>query len=136
MAPLRLAIRSLRKSPGFAIFAILSLALGIGANTALFSLFDQVILKSLPITDPARLVAFHSKGPNTGSISSDNYETTFSYPLYEDVKARLTDSFDGLIVRAPGNVSVAGSGEPDISDVEMVSGNYFSVLGLQPAAGR
>jgi predicted permease len=136
MAALRLAVRSLVRSPGFAFFAVVTLALGIGANTALFSLFDQVILRPLPVTDPSRLVVFHSEGPNTGRVSSDNYETSFSYPLYEDLKTRLAESFEGLIVRAPANVSVAGLGEPDVTSGDLVSGNFFTVLGLRPATGR
>ena len=145
MRSLRLVLRNLRKSPGFAVYTILSLALGIGANTALFSIFDEIILKPLPVVEPDRLVVFHSKGVNSGSISSDNYETSFSYPMYLDLTARLATGpgspFEALIARAGamgpgGGVSVAGLGEPDVASAESVTGNFFDGLGLKPAIGR
>ncbi|HEY3743571.1 MAG TPA: ABC transporter permease [Bryobacteraceae bacterium] len=140
MRSLRLVLRNLRKSPGFAIYTILSLALGIGANTALFSIFDEIILKPLPVVEPDRLVVFHSKGVNSGNISSDNYETSFSYPLYLDLVERLSTGagapFESIFARAGGSVSVAGVGEPDVAWAESVTGNFFDGLGLKAAIGR
>src|SRR5450432_1505054 len=118
MRTLRLVFRNLVKSPGFAVYTVLSLALGIGANTALFSVFDQIILKPLPVVAPDRLVVFHSEGTNTGSFSKDNYESVFSYPMFADLSAQLAatkDSpFDTLFARSGGQVSLAGAGEPQI----------------------
>lgn len=140
MRSLRLVLRNLRKSPGFAVYTILSLALGIGANTALFSIFDEIILKPLPVVEPDRLVVFHSKGVNSGNISSDNYETSFSYPIYLDFVAKLATGpdapFEAVIARAGGSVSVAGIGEPDVAGAESVTGNFFDGLGLTPTIGR
>ncbi|HEY3743572.1 MAG TPA: ABC transporter permease, partial [Bryobacteraceae bacterium] len=147
MTSLRLVFRNLLKSPGFAVYTILSLALGIGANTALFSIFDQIILKPLPVADPSRLVVFHSEGTNSGSVSKDNYESVFSYPMYSDLTAKLTGAggeaatFDAVIARCgalgpEGGVSISGIGEPQIAGADSVTGNFFDGLGLQPAIGR
>lgn len=130
-------LRNLLRTPGFALFAILSLALGIGANTALFSIYDQFILKTLPAAaDPERLVVFHSEGANTGSMSKDNYESVFSYPMFADLEKQLAPSFDVLYARTGGMASLSGLGEPLVGGMELVSGNYFRGLGLQPALGR
>ena len=140
MRSLRLVFRNLVKSPGFALYTVLSLALGIGANTALFSIFDQIILKPLPVVQPDRLVVFHSEGTNTGSFSKDNYESVFSYPMFADLSARLAgrpdSAFETLFARAGAAVSLAGIGEPQIAGAELVSGTFFEGLGLRPAAGR
>src|SRR5579862_6571289 len=140
MTSLRLVFRNLIKSPGFAVYTILSLALGIGANTALFSIFDQIILKPLPIIQPDRVVVFHSEGVNTGSISKDNYETVFSYPMYADLSGKLSgagdSAFDAVFGRAQAGVSIAGIGEPQVATAETVTGNFFDGLGLRPAVGR
>ena len=103
-----------------------SLALGIGANTALFSIFDEIILKPLPVGDPDRLVVFHSEGTNSGRVSKDNYESVFSYPMYGDLTAKLTGAggdaatFDAEVRHSSlrlrwglsGTVSISGIGEP------------------------
>jgi predicted permease len=146
MNSLRLVFRNLLRSPGFAIYTILSLALGIGANTALFSVFDQIILKPLPIAEPNRMVVFHSEGVNTGSVSKDSYESVFSYPMYTYLSAKLTgaggeSNFDAVFARAGtmgpgGGISIAGIGEPQVANGEAVSGNFFDSLGLKPAIGR
>ena len=131
-------MRSLLKSKGFAAYAILSLALGIGANTALFSVFDQLILKPLPVVQPNRLVAFYSEGASTGSMSKDNYESVFSHPMYADLSTKLTAEgpFDTLFARSSGTVSLAGLGEAQIASAELVSGTFFDALGLRPSVGR
>ena len=130
------ALRTLRKSPGFFLLAVLTLGLGISANTAIFSLFYQVLLRSLPIADPASLVAFHAEDFHMqGNNSSDNYETVFSYPLY----LALRDAghfFRGIAIRSGGSAQVMTNGTAERVQTEIVSGNLFEVLGLQPRVGR
>jgi predicted permease len=131
----RLAFRTFLRAPGFAAVAILSLALGIGANTAIFSLLDQALLRSLPIADPARLVVFKSDGPNPGWSSSDNNQTVFSVAMYRDLRDR-SKVFTGVIARAHAEASVQAGGQTELAQAETVSGNFFEVLGLKPALGR
>lgn len=134
---LRYALRSLRRSPVFSVVAILSLALGIGANTAIFSLLDQALLRSLPVRDPGRLVVLHAGDLSLqGTSSSDNHESVFSVPMYREFSTR-TDLFSGVIARAglPPVVLQQGSGNDYVS-VELVSGNYFETLGVQAMVGR
>ena len=130
------AARTLRKSPGFFLLAVITLGLGISANTAIFSLFYQVLLRSLPIPDPATLVVLHSEDFHMqGNNSSDNYETVFSYPLYR----ALRDGghlFRGMAVRSGQSVQAVMNGSAERVQSEIVSGNFFEVLSLQPHAGR
>src|SRR6202050_210654 len=94
---LRYAVRQLRKSPGFLLVAIVTLALGIGANTAIFTLLDQVLLRSLPVKDVDRLVLLKYSGGNTGSLESrTDGHFYFSYPMYRDLRDR-NSVFSGLI---------------------------------------
>src|SRR6202451_2773219 len=86
---LRFALRTLSRSPLFTAVAVLSLALGIGANTSIFSLFDQVLYRSLPVRDPKALVVFHVDEQSPGRSSSDNNQTVFSYPMYRDLSGDL-----------------------------------------------
>jgi putative ABC transport system permease protein len=133
---LRYAVRQLRKSPGFATVAILTLALGIGANTAIFSLLDQALLRSLPVKDAGRLVLLKYSGSNTGHISSRaDGHFYFSYPMYRDLRDR-NSVFSGLIATDLTQVGVQWHNQPDLVAAELVSGNYFDVLELQPALGR
>jgi len=133
---LRYAVRQLRKSPGFAVVAILTLALGIGANTAIFSLLDQAVLRSLPVKDVDRLVLLKYDGSNTGSLESrTDGHFYFSYPMYRDLRDR-NSVFSGLIATDWTQVGVQWHKQPDLVGAELVSGNYFDVLGLQPALGR
>src|SRR6516162_9187747 len=92
------AFRTLRRSPLFTTAAVLSLALGIGANTAIFSLLNQVVLRSLPVDDPERLVLLHTEYAAPGMSSSDNDEAVFSYPMYCDLRDRDT-AFASVIAR-------------------------------------
>ncbi|MGH9592399.1 MAG: ABC transporter permease, partial [Bryobacteraceae bacterium] len=131
----RLALRILLRSPGFAIVAILSLALGIGANTAIFSLMDQALLRSLPVADPERLVAFDSPGPNEGWVDNDSKLSVFSVPIYHDLRDR-GKVFTGIIARAHATVSVQTGGQTEMAEAETVSGNFFDVLGVRPFLGR
>src|SRR6202167_2043925 len=133
---LRYALRQLRKSPGFATVAILTLALGIGANTAIFSLLDQALLRSLPVKDVDRLVIMKYEGSNTGRIDSrTDGKFYFSYPMYRDLRDR-NSVFSGLLATDAAQVGVQWHNQPDLVAAELVSGNYFDVLSLQPALGR
>ncbi|MGA3239654.1 MAG: ABC transporter permease [Bryobacteraceae bacterium] len=132
---LSFSFRTLRRSPMFAAVAILSLALGIGANTAIFSLVDQVILRLLPARDPQQLVVLHRNYSLNGSDSSDNYESVFSYSMYRAIRDHDA-AFSGVIARCGGQVTVLYQGNAESADAEIVSGNLFQVLGVGAAAGR
>jgi putative ABC transport system permease protein len=133
----RYALRMLRKSPGFAAIAVITLALGIGANTAIFTLFDQVLLRRLPVRDPQQLVQLRSSGSDTGRTSarSRNHGDYFSYPMYRDLRDRNT-VFGGMLATFSRQVGVQWHNQPELANTELVSGNYFDVLGVRPAAGR
>src|SRR5580700_11258579 len=132
---LRFAFRTLARSPLFTAVAVLSLALGIGANTSIFSLLDQVLYRSLPVRDPKTLVVFHVDDHSSGHRSSDNYQTVFSYPLYRDLRDGSA-VFSGVIARAGDPVSVSWNGQTERARAELVSGNLFEVLGVSAAIGR
>jgi predicted permease len=125
---LRYALRTLRRSPGFAAAAILSLALGIGANVAIFTLINAVMLRALPVKEPGRLVQITrltaAGGP--GSVS---------YPIFEYFRDNLT-SVSAVFAQGTTDQSIVIDREEDFVSAELVSGSYFSVLGLEPAAGR
>jgi predicted permease len=137
---IRFGARKLRKSPGFTIVAVLTLALGIGANTAIFSLIHTVMLKSLPVTKPSEL---YRVGQGNECCAVDGFQgnfAIFSYSLYQHVKdntpefgqlAAFGAGLDFLNVRRSG---AASAGEPFVG--EYVSGNYFKTLGLSAYAGR
>jgi putative ABC transport system permease protein len=132
----RYGLRMLAKNPGFTLIAILTLALGIGANTAIFSLLNQVLLRRLPVRNPQELVVLKSPGPKHGHVWSDGDDSEiFSYPLYKGL-AKNTTVFDGVLARYPFSASIASHGQTDRGSGELVSGNYFEVLGVQPAFGR
>jgi predicted permease len=133
---IRFGLRTLGKNPGFAIVAILTLALGIGANAAIFSLTDQVLLRLLPVEHPRELVVLSSPGRSWGRTWSDgDGSTSFSYPTYKEIRDR-NEVFAGLLARFHVQVSVAGQGESQLAEAELVSGNYFQVLGVRPFLGR
>ena len=133
---LRYGARMLLKSPGFTVIAVLTLALGIGANTAIFSLTDQILLRLLPVERPEELVVLRSPGPKGGRVWSDGDDAaSFSYPMYKALRDR-SDAFSGLLARFAIPLSVAGAGQTERADGELVSGNYFKVLGVRPALGR
>jgi predicted permease len=134
---LRYGARILLKNPGFTVIAVLTLALGIGANTAIFSLTDQILLRLLPVERPEALVVLRSPGPQGGRVWSDGDNTaSFSYPMYKDLRDRGNNVFSGLAARFALSLSVAGAGQTERADGELVSGNYFEVLGVRPALGR
>jgi len=125
-------LRQLRKSPVFAIAAILTLAIGIGANTAIFSLVDQLVLRLLPVQDPQRVVALVGLGDFYGDNQGIN---PMSYPMYEDIRDR-NRVFSQTMCRRPADFDVSISSESEIVGGEFVSGNYFQLLGIRPALGR
>jgi predicted permease len=134
---IRYALRQLRKSPAFTLTVIVTLALGIGANAAVFTLFDRVLLRMLPVERPKELVRFEWTGGFSGSMSSfggdtDNY---FSYPMYKDLRDQ-SQVFQGMIAADKSNVGVSWHNHAENQDAEVVTGNYFQMLGLKPAVGR
>src|SRR2546429_8635344 len=132
----RYGLRMLGKNPGFTLIAVLTLALGIGANTAIFSLLNQVLLHRLPVRNPGELVVLKSPGPKRGHVWSDGDDSEiFSYPLYKGL-AKNTAVFDGVIARFPFEASIASHGQTERGSGELVTGNYFEVLGVRPALGR
>jgi predicted permease len=134
---LRYALRQLRKSPAFTLTVIVTLALGIGANAAVFTLFDQVLLRMLPVERPKELVRFEWTGTFSGSASSfggdtDNY---FSYPMYKDLRDK-NQVFEGILAADKTGVGVSWHNQAENKDAEVVTGNYFQLLGLKPAVGH
>jgi predicted permease len=132
---LRFAFKTLKRSPGFALTAVLSLALGIGANTAIFSLLYQVVLRSQPIQNPQTLVSLESDDNNFGWTRRDNNRTVFSYPMYRELRDR-NQALRGLIARSSFPATLAYHGDAIRASAEVVSGNFFDVLGVRPALGR
>ncbi len=133
---IRYASRQLLKSPGFSAIAIITLALGIGANTAIFGLLDQALLRSLPVKDPERLVILKYQGSFSGHTRSRTDDKFyFSYPMYRDLRDR-NSVFSGLIATVNAEAGVQWHNQPELVSTEVVSGNYFDVLGVQPALGR
>lgn len=129
---LRFAVRSLSRAPLFTTVAVLSLALGIGANTSIFSIFDQVLLRLLPVKDPESLVLIATKGAHPGSNRGRN---SLSYPMYKDYRDR-NEVFSGVLCRRGEEVNLSIEGSTERVGAELVSGNYFEVLGVLPAEGR
>ena len=132
----RYGLRMLAKTPGFTCIAILTLALGIGANTAIFSLLNQVMLRRLPVRNAEELVVLKSPGPKRGHVWSDGDDSEiFSYPLYKAL-AKNTAVFNGMLARFQFAASIASHGQTDRGSGELVTGNYFEVLGVRPTLGR
>ena len=137
LADIKYAMRQLRKSPGFTITVILTLALGIGANSAIFTLVDQVLLRMLPVEKPKELVRFHWTGPFRGSMSSfggdgGNY---FSYLMYKDLRDK-NQVFQGILAADRAGIGISWRNQAESKDAEVVTGNYFQLLGVKPALGR
>jgi predicted permease len=129
---LRFALRNLARSPLFTLVAIASLALGIGANTAIFTLVDQLLLRLLPVRDPQQLVMVWTTGPHVGSNRGMRMA---SYPMYQDFEQR-GQAFSYVFCRYQADTSVAFGGQTERATAELVSGNYFQALGVTPALGR
>ena len=119
----------------FTIVAVLSLALGIGANTAIFSLLNQVVLRSLPVNDPQGLVVLHTNYSAPGTSTSDSSESVYSYPMYRDLRDR-DQAFSGLIARMGAGVTLSYRGNSEQARAEIVSSNFFQTLGVGAAVGR
>ena len=134
---IRYALRQLRKSPAFTLTVIITLALGIGANAAVFTLFDQVLLRMLPVQQPKELVRFEWTGAFDGSASSfgGSNKDFFSYPMYKDLRDH-NQVFQGVIAADKTTLGVSWHNQAESKDAEVVTGNYFQLLGLKPAAGR
>jgi len=133
---LRYSLRGLRRSPLFTIVALASLALGIGANTAVFTLMDQALLRSLPVKHPEQIVLMSAPGPRRGHINTSyDDKLTFSYPMYRDFRDH-NQVFDGVLARYPISVNLTWHDETERTNGELVSGNYFDVLGVKAAIGR
>jgi predicted permease len=137
MQDVRYGFRMLAKSPAFTMVAVITLALGIGANTAIFTLVDQVLLRSLPVRSPDQLVRFRFSGSDTGHASFYGGESGdfFSYPMYRDLRDQNT-VFDGALATDSTQTGIQWHNQPELAATELVSGNYFEVLGVHPALGR
>ena len=133
----RFALRQLRKSPAFTLTVVVTLALGIGANAAVFTLFDQVLLRMLPVQRPKELVRFEWTGRFSGSASSfgGSSHDFFSYPMYKDLRDQ-NQVFQGILAADKTGVGISWHNQAENKDAEVVSGNYFQLLGLRPALGR
>ncbi len=131
---LRFAVRALRKSPAFTVTAILTLALGIGANTAIFQLLDAVRLRSLPVSDPSSLVKVQIKGGLHGFGWSEN-ETALSTALWEQIR-KEQGAFSGFFAWRSGRYAIGQGEEERLAEGLWVSGEMFPMLGIVPAKGR
>ncbi len=132
------AVRALFRTPLVTTVAVISLALGIGANAAIFSLFDQMLLRPLPVPDPGQLVNLGAPGPKPGSQSCGrpgDCQEVFSYPMVRDLQ-RTQTVFMGIAAHRPFGVNLAYRGQTMSGQGLLVSGSYFPVLGIQPALGR
>ncbi|MGA9983889.1 MAG: ABC transporter permease, partial [Acidobacteriaceae bacterium] len=137
LGDLKYAWRQLWKSPGFAATAIVTLALGIGATTAIFTMFDQVLLRVLPVERPQELVRLNWHGSFSGSANTfgGDIGEYYSYPMYKDLRDR-NQVFSGMLATMRTSVGVSWQNQAADERAEIVSGNYFQVLGLRPLAGR
>jgi predicted permease len=145
---LRYGFRMLLKQKGLTSVALLSLALGIGANTALFSVVDAMLLKMLPVKDPDRLVLFKSLAPPDFSVGSYNgssnkdeatglqNRTSFAYQSFQRMREQQDSPLSDVFAFGGVGLNVSANGEADVATGQAVSGNYFTALGVQPAAGR
>ena len=138
MRSLKFAVRTLLRTPFVTAIAVLSLALGIGANTAIFSLFNQLLLRPLPVESPSRLVNLGSPGPKSGSTSCNqagDCDQVFSYRMFRDLEAAQR-VFTGMAGHRLFSANIAYKDQTLHDEGVMVSGHYFGVLGLTPAQGR
>jgi hypothetical protein len=128
----RYALRAFRKSPVFTAVAVLSLALGIGANTAIFTLIDQLILRLLPVKDADRIVVLAGRGNHYGGNNGMN---ALSYRMYQDIRDR-NQVFDGMMCRYRLTFTLSFDAQSEVVLGELASGNYFPLLGVHSALGR
>ena len=136
---LRYALRQLRRSPGFALLAVLTLALGIGPASAVFAVFRQVLLQEMPVANPSELVMLseHS-GFETGLFSSygGSRDLYFAYPAFRTLRDHAAGSLRGLAAAALFPAKIVSVNDADQTKGQLVSGNYFSLLGVRPILGR
>ncbi len=138
MNGLKLSVLTLSKTPFVTAVAVLSLALGIGANAAIFSLFDQMLLSALPVQNPGQLVNFSAPGPKPGSQSCNDAgdcDVVFSYPMFRDLE-KAQASFTGIAAHRLFGANLSYAGNTRSGQGMFVSGTYFPVLGVRPALGR
>lgn len=126
----KFALRTLRKSPGFAAIVVLTLALGIGVNTAIFTIIDSVLLRPLPVDRPDQLTVIAFRQGHGALL------TQFSYADYRDIRDQSRESFSGMLGYQLGLDGLSMNGKAERTLTNYVTGNYFSELGLQPALGR
>jgi len=138
----RFGVRMLAKHPGFTAIAVLTLALGIGANTGIFTILRQVVLQRLPVPHPEQLVLLYSPGPQQGHVSSDENAApgedgaeSFSYPMYANLRDR-NSVFAGLAAKDTFSATLTYRGNTERAKADLVSGNYFETLGVTAAIGR
>ena len=135
---LRYALRQLRRTPAFTVVAVLTLALGIGANSAIFSVMNALLLRYLPARDPQRLVYLHTTSNPSGSNQTGHGDASLTMPIFEQFR-KQKNAFADVVAYVPlgiGKVAVRYGKEPQEASAEMVSGNFFSTLGVLPARGR
>jgi predicted permease len=129
---LKYSLRTLGRTPSFTAIAVLTLALGIGANTAIFTLLDQILLRLLPVKNPQELVLLTMRGHHYGSNWGGN---AISHPMFRDFRDN-NDVFTDMFARFPYSGSLSFNGQSERVDLELVSGTFFSTLGLNPHLGR
>src|ERR1043165_5744195 len=129
LSDLRFALRNLGRSPLFTTVVVASLALGIGANTAIFTLIDQLMLRLLPVRDPQQLVLISSTGPHIGS---NRGARASSYPMYQDFQQKA-EAFSYVFCRFATDASLSFNGQTERVSSELVSGNFFQALGVKAA---
>jgi predicted permease len=139
---IRFGARMLAKHPGFTAIAVLTLALGIGANTGIFTILRQVVLQRLPVPHPEQLVLLYSPGPRQGHVNSDESGApgeegaeSFSYPMYANLRDR-NSVFTGLAAKDTFSATLTYRGNTERARADLVSGNYFETLGVTAAIGR
>jgi len=132
---LKYGLRTLARSPGFALVAVVSLALGIGANTAIFTLTDAVFLNPLPVQDSSRVMELFTVDHATVTTAANFTRTPMSFKNYLDFRDQ-NDVFSGLAAFTPAGATLTGNGEPKPLPATLVTANYFDVLGVKPALGR
>src|SRR6266850_1227609 len=135
MNDLKFAFRQLLKNPGFTAVAVLTLALGIGANTAIFQLLNAVRLKALPVSKPQELIEVRIAGGNPGLGISDGSDAEMTYPLWEQIQ-RHHEPFSGIFAWSSGELPIGSGVETRMVKTLWASGDFFPVLGIPPVSGR
>lgn len=138
LGDIRYALRGFAQRPMFVAIIVLTLGCSIGVNSAVLSLIEQTLLRPLPVTDPEALVNFVSPGPGLGGVSNDaagSIDEVFSYPMFRDLE-RLQEPFIGIAAHRSIDANIAVDGRTTSARAMLVSGSYFSLLGVVPAAGR